>query len=143
MEGYEDTPRDGVDPPPSGVNQQLDQLTEAWRLLQQVRQQERIGSMPRATQSKESQILGWFKTAPVAVATVVLGLAAQVLRDRRPSGPAKAKGKKTATPARLDPPTRPKGSSTPPGLPKAKARKPHRKATPPPAEVDDFNEIGR
>lgn len=39
--------------------------------------------MPRATKSSESQILNYFRTTPLAVAALVLGLAKDAVRERQ------------------------------------------------------------
>ena len=40
--------------------------------------------MPRSAQSKEHTILEWFGTAPIQVATVILGLAQAAVKARTP-----------------------------------------------------------
>lgn len=53
--------------------------------------------MPRATQSKEAQILDYFKHAPLAVAVLVVGLVRDIIRARQPKvAPAKVAPKKVA-----------------------------------------------
>jgi hypothetical protein len=39
--------------------------------------------MPRAIQTKESQVLAFFRTAPMVVAVLVLNLAKEALRERQ------------------------------------------------------------
>lgn len=42
--------------------------------------------MPRVQQTKESQILSWFKTAPLAVAVLILGLVKDTVHARQAIG---------------------------------------------------------
>lgn len=116
--------------------------------------------MPRAQESKETQILNWFKTAPLTVAVLILGLVKDGMRERVAKHEAAKKAQEAArnqpvpaaTPARQSAPkpvakkktpkaaAKPAGKAKPPAkkaggytrgpLPAAKKRSHHKKATP-------------
>lgn len=54
--------------------------------------------MPRATLSKEGSILAYFRTAPLEVATLILNLAKDVVRERegKPKRGPRSKGSTAA-----------------------------------------------
>jgi len=75
--------------------------------------------MPRATQSKESQILDWFKHAPLAVAVLILGMAKDLVRERQP----KARPTVKELEKILAPPATARAKATPVHVKPAKRRK--------------------
>lgn len=98
--------------------------------------------MPRTTQSRESGIVNYFKTAELAIALVVLGLAKDAVAERQTrSKEAKARAQATAAPAprAVAPPVRSAdGVSRPAKTKKRKARKARkaRKPATPAAQIE-------
>lgn len=98
--------------------------------------------MPRAHESRETQILNWFKTAPLAVANLIFGLVRDEMRQRTLAHDverrARESAQRTAAPAHAAPaPTRPAAPKPPapkPAQGKKKAAKPAGKPKPPQAK---------
>lgn len=76
--------------------------------------------MPRAVESKEAAILRWFTTAPLAAATLLLGLCRTAVETRKP------KGRRPGTHPALAPPK----VTAPKAKPAAAKKKSHHKAKP-------------
>ncbi len=92
--------------------------------------------MPRSRESHEHQILKWFQSAPLTVATVVFGLVAGVMKDRKPA----AARTRKAAPIVDEPGFH---TSVNPDFEKESRKKPKRKRKPraavAAAEVDDLS----
>lgn len=81
--------------------------------------------MPRSTQSRESGIVNYFKTADLAIALVVLGLAKDAVHERQVRS-AEAKARATGSvPAKVKPP---KPAAAPPPAAAPRKRRKRRKA---------------
>jgi hypothetical protein len=88
--------------------------------------------MPRSTQSRESGIVNYFKSADLAIAQVVLGLATDAVKERKAkSSEARERALKSQAPKPIAPPKRDSFSlSTAPAKPKVKRRKKRTKRQP-------------
>lgn len=96
--------------------------------------------MPRSQQSKEAAIIAFFRTAPMEVASVVLGLCREALKERTTRSvearerALAAQKKAVAAPQVVDKRTKPKAKA------KAKAKpRTRRQPVEPPYTEDDLN----